>query len=357
MQIMKMNGHWNFLGCVIWKTPGFETNDLGYIREADQILTVLWAGYNQWEPKGIYRSYNINGDVFIVNNFGGNWVSKGIEGNARITLKNFWGFFTGGNISTSSLSTGMLRGGPMMKIPGSANGRIGFSSDNRKKLVADVYVNGSTGFENNSRNFNMGIDFSLKPTNYLRISINPNFNKSYSELQYVSRRTYLTDDRYIFSGINRKTISASFRINLNLSPDLTLQYWGQPFVATGKYSDYKFIENPMADKYSDRFHVYSSDQISSDPDGFYIDENRDGSIDYDFGKRDFNVQEFLSNLVIRWEYNPGSSLYIVWSQTRSGFNDTGKLDLFNDLGDLFSKDDNKPHNVFLVKLTYRFGLK
>jgi hypothetical protein len=251
----------------------------------------------------------------------------------------------------------MLRGGPMMKTPGSINGRIGFSTDYRKKLVFDLYTNGSRGLEKSSKNFNVGTDISFKPSNYLVITFSPGFNKSFSELQYVTKTTYGSDDRYIFANIDRKTINASFRVNLNLSPDLTLQYWGQPFVATGKYYDYKFIVNPMAGEYRDRYYVYASDQISSDPDGFYIDENRDAVSDYNFGKRDFNVREFLSNLVVRWEYNPGSTVYLVWSQTRSSYYGSGNLDLFNDMGDLFDKDDNTPHNVFLVKFSYRFGLK
>lgn len=357
MQLVKQNGHLNFIACVLWKTPGFETNDLGYIREADQVLSLLWLGYNQWEPKWIYRRYNVNFDVYAVNNFGGDLQAVGFEANGNIGFKNFWNAWTGGNLSTTTLSTGTLRGGPMMKIPGRANGRLGFSTDDRKKLVFQVYSNASVGYEKSASSFNTGIDMSLKPSNYLRISINPGFSRSFSELQYITKKTFASNDRYIFGSIDRKTVSASLRINLNLSPDLTLQYWGQPFVATGKYSDYKFITDPMADEYKDRFHVYTAGQISSDADGIYIDENEDSSFDYDFGKRDFNFQEFLSNLVIRWEYNPGSSLYIVWSQMRSGSNGTGNMDLFNDIGDLFDSGDNKPHNVFLVKLSFRFGLR
>jgi len=113
----------------------------------------------------------------------------------------------------------------------------------------------------------------------------------------------------------------------------------------------------MADEYKDRFHVYTPAQISLNSGSYDIDENSDGTTDYNFGKPDFNVQEFLSNLVIRWEYNPGSTIYLVWSQTRSCFNDSGQMDVFNDLGDLFNCKDNKPHNVFLVKFSYRFGLR
>lgn len=357
MQIMKGNGHLNFIGALIWKTPGFETNDLGYIREADKIMSILWIGYNQWEPKGIYRRYNVNFDVYAFNNFGGDLEGMGFETNESITFKNFWNAWAGGNIRTSNLSSGLLRGGPMMKTPGGANARIGFSTDSRKKIGFEWYGNTTGSFQKSSLSMNTGIEISAKPTNYLRFSFNPGFSKSFSELQYVTKTSFGSEDRYVFATIDRKTISASLRINLNLSPDLTLQYWGQPFVATGKYSDYKYITDPMAEDYHDRFHVYTSGQISSDPDRFYIDEDSDSNIDYDFGKRDFNVQQFLSNLVIRWEYNPGSSLYLVWSQTRDGYNSSGNMDLFNDLGDLFDGEENKPYNVFLIKLSYRFGLR
>lgn len=357
MQIGKMDGHLNLMGAVIWKTPGFETNDLGYIREADQILSVLWAGYSQWEPKGIYRNYRFGGDFYFVNNFGGDWLTKGFEWFANMNFKNYWFAWTGGNISTSQLSTGMLRGGPMIKLPGNINMRLGFSTDNRKKLVLQVYANNSTGLEGNSSSWYTMADISFKPTNYLRVSFNPSYNPSFTELQYVTRKSFGNETRYIFAKINRETLSASLRVDFNLTPELTLQYWGQPFIATGKYSEFKYITNPMADEYKDRFHVYTPAQISLNSGSYDIDENSDGTTDYNLGKPDFNVQEFLSNLVIRWEYNPGSTIYLVWSQTRSCFNDSGQMDVFNNLGDLFNCKDNKPHNVFLVKFSYRFGLR
>jgi hypothetical protein len=183
----------------------------------------------------------------------------------------------------------------------------------------------------------------------------PSFSKSFDELQYVDQTSFGTNDRYIFASIDQKIISMSLRLNFNLTPDLTLQYWGQPFVASGKYYDFKYITNSMASDYENRFALYTPAQIDLIDDEYYsIDENNDGGEDYSFGKPDFNFKEFLSNLVIRWEYNPGSSVYLVWSQTRNGFDPTGTLDYFNDIGDLFRY---RPHNIFLVKFSYRFGLK
>ena len=181
---------------------------------------------------------------------------------------------------------------------------------------------------------------------------------SYDELQYVDETNYGNQTRYIYGSIDQKVVSMSFRVNFNLSPDLTLQYWGQPFVASGRYYDFKYITDPMASDYHNRFATYSPSQITLVQDNDYeyyrIDENTDGSEDYRFDKPDFNVQEFLSNLVIRWEYNPGSSVYLVWSQTRSNSNTSGMMDYSNDMEDLFSE---KPHNVFLIKFSYRFGLR
>jgi hypothetical protein len=359
LQVKKMNGHWNFISATIWKSPGFETNDLGYIREADQLLQVAWAGYNVWEPKWIYRRYNINFDVVGGWNFGGRNLVKIFEWNVSMGLKNFWNWWLAGNIEGQGYSAGWLRGGPMMLTAGRTSIRGGISSDSRKKLGISYFMNYNSGHFNSGNGYNGELELSYKPTDYLTVSMAPGYNKSSNRLQYVSRRSMNNEDKYIFASIDQNTISASFRVNLNLSPNLTLQYWGQPFIASGRYYDYKYISNPVAPKYNDRYVKYSLSQISLNEEGnkFMIDENVDGNIDYTFSRKDFNVQEFLSNFVVRWEYSPGSSVYFVWSQNRSNSNDSGKMSYFDDLGDLFNSDGNKPHNVFLVKFSYRFGLK
>jgi hypothetical protein len=356
IMVQKLNGHLNLLGAVLWKTPGFELNDMGYLRQADQILSVLAAAYNQWEPKGIYNRYNINFDIFNVNDFGGDWLTTGFEGNVSMTFKNYWNAYIYGNTTLPQLSTNQLRGGPMMKMPGNYTANFGVNTDFRKKLVFNVNAGANGGYQNSSANFytNVGMDF--KPTNYLLFSLSPQVSISHDQLQYVTNLTYNGNQRYIFATIDQKTISASIRINVNISPDLTLQYWGQPFVASGKYYDYKYITDPMADKYTNRFYIYSGSQISDNGNGFNVDENVDGTVDYTLEHNSFNYQAFLSNLVIRWEYSPGSSLYLVWSQTRNNWDgtSTGNMDYFNNVGDLFGV---KPTNVYLVKFSYRFGLR
>jgi hypothetical protein len=359
MQFMKVgNGHWNYLAAFLWKTPGLELNDMGYLREADQLISIIGGGYNLWEPKSFYKSINLSSNLYSAWDFSGNHLLDGVAVNGNITFNNFWIAEGGTELNFNMIDNTMLRGGPIMKIPGRISSWLMINSDNRKKLVVEMEVNNTKMFLDGGKSITFSPELTYKPINTLALSINPSYTTSYDELQYVDQTNYGTQNRYIFASIDQKIISMSFRIDFNLSPDLSFQYWGQPFIASGKYSDFKYITNQMASEYTDRFSVYPADQIKLVDDKVYtIHENPYGTNAYAFDKPDFNFREFLSNLVVRWEYNPGSSVYLVWSQTRSSSDGSGNLDLFNDLGNLFDKGHNKPNNVFLVKFSYRFGLK
>jgi hypothetical protein len=131
-------------------------------------------------------------------------------------------------------------------------------------------------------------------------------------------------------------------------PSLTVQYYGAPFVSAGTYRDIKRITNARASEYRDRFHTFAANEITASGGSYSIDEDADGTVDYSVGNRDFNVRDFNSNLVVRWEFQPGSLMYVVWSQARSDFAPDGRFALNNDSRALF---DVHPHNIFLLKLS------
>jgi len=360
IQFLKQGeGHWRYLAALLWKTPGLEINDMGYQREADQLFGVVWVGYRLWEPKSFYRSVNLNYNQYSAWDFAGNHLFDGGKINGFINLKNYWGVNFGTELSFNVLANTMLRGGPVMKMPGGMNEWFGVFSDDRKKLVYGFNIQNSNTFSDGSHSVSFSPRLTYKPTNTLVVTVRPSYYTAYDELQYVSQTSFNGHDRYMFASINQKTLSMSLRVNFNLSPDLTLQYWGQPFIASGKYYDFKYITDPMASEYHNRFSVYDpADQIRLVDNSYYsIDEDRDGTDDYAIGKPDFNVKEFLSNLVVRWEFSPGSTVYLVWSQSRNYYTGIGEMDFINDMGDLFNRDNNIPHNIFLVKFSYRFGLK
>ena len=149
----------------------------------------------------------------------------------------------------------------------------------------------------------------------------------------------------------------SVRLNYNITPDLTVQYWGQPFLAAMDYSRFKAVTDPRAETLAGRYHLISEDEMTydSDDDMYLVDEDYDGITDYSFDNPDNNYDQFLSNLVLRWEFSPGSTLFLVWSQTRNYSDETGSFSLSHNLDNLYTS--KKPYDVFLVKFTYRFGLR
>jgi hypothetical protein len=356
MQVVRSgNSHWSFMGAVVWKSPQFEVNDIGYQREADNIIEVAYVGYRQWEPKGFYRDYSIGFNQYSAWTFGGAQTVDGLNLNGNITFRNFWNFNGGIEANLNYSSNAILRGGPMMNLPASINSWYNAGTDSRKKLVLRVNGGYNKGFSNSSSSSRIGGTLAWKPVNTLAVRLSPSFNTSGNQLQYVGRRSFDGKDRYIFATLEQKVLSMSMRIDFNFTPDLTLQYWGQPFIASGTYKGFKRITNPVAAEYNDRFELFPDSRIELIDNSYYeVDEDGSGTVDYSFGNPDFNVQEFLSNLVIRWEYNPGSSVYLVWSQTRSNFDSESMFAPAENLDALFGV---KPYNVFLIKFSYRFGIK
>jgi hypothetical protein len=321
-------------------------------------MEVVWSGYQFNEPFSIFRKARINLNQHSIWDFGGNRNSLGGNINGFAQFKNYWSMHGGLSVTGEQLFNTALRGGPALKVPGSKNLFYEISTNPQKKLTFEI-----EGFNyfSNEKNFRKISEYSLeigyRPLKSLSIEVTPGLERYSDDLMYVTQqsfKSYNSDMRYIMSHIERNTVNMSLRINYNITPELTIQYWGQPFVATGDYTEFKHITDSKADELIDRYHIYTNEQISFDEqqNEYFIDDNIDGIMDYSFEKPDFNVKEFLSNLVVRWEYMPGSTVYFVWSQTRNHYVNDGAFDISNDIENLFSEGAN---NVFLIKLSYRFG--
>jgi hypothetical protein len=145
-------------------------------------------------------------------------------------------------------------------------------------------------------------------------------------------------------------------LSYNITPDLTLQYYGQPYITRPVYNHFAYVTNPLAKKLKDRYSVFNNGEITEANGKYLVDEQKDGIVDYSFSKPDFNFVQFRSNFVVRWEYKHGSELYLVWSQSNTPEADA---DLENDVPvpkSLFRNafDNQDTRNIFLVKWTYRF---
>lgn len=350
----KNGGKLKFMAATAWKSPGLELNDVGYMRQADNILEVIWVGYRIYEPFSIFRNMNLNFNQWTEWNFGGELTGPGGNVNGHTQLKNFWNLNLGANWNGEGLSATELRGGPALKTSGSKNIWFAFGSNDQKRLTGEAQIMLLGGNEKNSKQmFDFGISLGYRPSKSLKITLSPNFNSNNDELQYVTQQDYLNKTDYIFARIHQKTLSASLRINYIITPNLSIQYWGQPFLASGKYTEFKRITDSRASNYTDRFSLLSNAELTYvNPEEQYRVSDQAGSQLYTFDQPDFNVKEFLSNMVVRWEYLPGSTIYLVWSQTRNQSVSDGNFNLHNDITTLF---DDKPSNVFLLKMSFRLG--
>jgi hypothetical protein len=344
-------GRWRYMGFVTFKSPELEVNDVGYIRTVDDIFQVIWVGYRINEPFSIFRSLSINTNLWRDNNFAGELAYWGGNINGNFQFTNYWNFGTGINFNGESLSATALRGGPSLKIPGGWNNWAFLSTDGRKDLQASINTFIFWGEQSKQQNINLSIGY--KPSKAITMSLGSSYSPSWRELQFVDNIDFNNETRYINASINQEVYALSFRFNYSITPDISVQFYGRPFIAKGKYYNFKRIINSRASSYRDRFHTFTASQIVTNPsnDMYTVDENSDGTPDYWFDNPNFNYRAYQSNLVLRWEFRPGSALFLVWSRGKESSEMDYNRSIGFDTGELFS---SYPHDVVLLKLSYRF---
>ena len=353
LSFAKTSGRFNFGGFANFNSPGLELNDIGFLSNTDEILQVLWAGYSFNEPFSIFRRVRLNANQYNIFDFGGVHHLSGFNVGGFGEFTNLWEASFHYDIDTDMIRNTFLRGGPSMRLPGTSSASLSVATNSRKKLSFEVDGFMHRGREQSSSMYGIDFDVSYKPISNISLSLYPEYSVQQSQLQYVSQQQPGGEDRYIYGSIDRKTFSMSLRLDLILTPELTIQFWGQPFIASADYSEFKYITDPHADKFTDRFHTYASNEIFyNGASGEYLVSEAGSGLSYGFEDPDFNVKEFLSNLVFRWEYRPGSFLYLVWSQTRSGYDPWGYFNFGDDFMDMW---DAHPTNVVMLKLSYRLG--
>lgn len=346
---------WQFETSMTVRSPGLEFNDIGYMRYSDIIHHGTWVAYYIRDPFAIFNNFYLNTNYWMYWNFSGKLLSSNTNVNFNSQFKNRWRINGSFNRQNQNISTVLLRGGPSFVIPGSQGFNLNLRTDQSKKISFFAGNYHGSGDAKSSQDHEYWAGANIKPLNTLSISLEPGYSVQKSKLQYVETSGTGTEPLYLFGELDQKTLSFTFRLNYTINPEISIEYYGQPFVSAGKYSNYKKITLTDADKFTDRYHVYTQDEISFNSTGnsYNLDENIDGIIDHSFGNPDFNFRQFRSNLVVRWEYSPGSTLYLVWSQGRTSSDSNGMFSYGSDMKDLFKM---VPHNVFLVKFSYWFSI-
>lgn len=345
-------GNWRYKGSIAWVSPELELNDIGFLRQANDIRQQAYLSYQTLKPFGQFRKVEFYFDQLSNYDFDKNHNMLQFTLGTNALLKNNWNVELMAIWKPVSYSITVLQGGPRFRYSEEFFKSVSFTSDTRKKLRYNGAVYSNKG-KNNALSYNeYKLGLIYQPVNAFMFSVSPSYVINKNKLQYVTQTRMVDEARYLTANLDQKTLSAAIRFDCNINPDLTIQYYGQPFISQGKYTAFGKVTAPTAYYYGDRSIVFNNDQIQMDAhrNAYLVDEDVNGTTDYSIYNPDFSFVQFRSNLVVRWEYIPGSEIYLVWSQ---GINETGNPNqsLFNGLSSQIL--NGKPENTFLLKMTYR----
>jgi hypothetical protein len=364
--INKIAGTWQGGSGLVYRSPGFEINDIGFLNSADRLAWDFYAGYNRFQPIGIFRSFNL----YQGNNFGfttdGDRTSYNGNVTTNFTLKSLWTGYGGVARNARGLSVSQLRGGPALVTAGSYEAWGGFSSDRRKRISFGVDLSGWAEEQTDGRSVSFGPFVTIRPSSRFDLQLGPDFTWNNSAWQYVGTRAdrnAANTSRFVFARLDQTTASLTARLNYIFTPNLTFQLYAQPFLSAGDYHGFMEVADSRADDFGDRFRTLEDGEIrecqTTDGGVFYVVRPTAAGCDdaagfaYRLNSPDFNIRQLNTNAVLRWEYRPGSTLFVVWSQGRSDFAADGRFQLRSNTSDLFRAPGT---NVLLIKASYWLNL-
>jgi hypothetical protein len=336
------------------RSPGLELNDIGFMLASNEINHFTWAGLHFQKPFSIFRTARLNYNHWSRWDYSGRFIYQAFNFNSHATFKNNWQSGLGLNWAAFGISNNALRGASAVRrLPGMGP-TFYTTTDFRKKVYVSINLANFWGFHNLMRTNDASLSIFFQPLDALRVSLSGSYSYYWRKQdQFVSNINYNNTIRTIVGEVKQKTLRFTGRLSYNITPDLTLQYYGQPYITRPLYNNFGYVTDALAKKIANRFYVFKSDEISFSNGTYFVDENTDGSPEYSFSKPDFNFVEFRSNLIVRWEYRAGSELYLVWSQGNTP-------DAYSDLDTPLARSlvdfafAEQARNIFLIKWMYRF---
>lgn len=341
-------------------TPGFELNDVGFQGRVDYRSAAATYQYNSFKAGDVFRSWGTWGGTNHAFNFGGDRIWHSYWAGGNVQLNNFWFANLNVGVDPETYADRLTWGGAVGRRPTGGFAGLYLGSDSRKPVVVGGFM-GTGGDAAGGRYRDFSLDVTWRPTSSLRINVGPNYGFNRDRAMYVTTvadpaATATYEERYVFADLEQTTIAASTRVEWTFTPDLSLQLFAQPFISVGTYAAFKELSAPRTRDYA----VYGEDRGTITPNrdddgelvGYTIDPDGTTSAAarvFDIGNPDFNFRSLRGNAVLRWEYRPGSALFVVWQQQRA---DAGPLDGFDFRRDSQGLFRARPTNVLLIKATY-----
>lgn len=352
-------GDW-FGSLVVKETsPEYEINDIGFHGRVDYRAISPFFGHQSNRKQKYTQNHFAGAWSNHAWNFDGTSIFQSLGGSTSATFNNMWSAGLSGNWGLAYYNDRLLRGGPIARQPEQRSVNLWVNTDTRRKIWFNPYGSYARFANDDSWNANGGVYMETRPRSNVQVTVGPNYYRQFSTAQYVrgvddALATTTYGRRYVFANLHQATVSLDTRINWTLTPKLSLQSYIQPFIAVGRYEAFKEFTTPRA--YA--FAVYGADRgtiaANANADGqvtsYTVDPDGAGAAPaFTISNPNFNVHSLRGNAVMRWEYRPGSALFFVWQQQRSGRESVYELDPGRDVGAIFRE---RPTNIFLVKAAY-----
>jgi hypothetical protein len=338
-------------------SPGFDINDVGFLSRTGYVNMHVGGGRKWTKPGQVFRYAETGGALFRSYDWDGNINWSGAFNFGYVQFLNYYSINWNIAYNPWTVDNRRTRGGPLILLPPAYQFGIDLGSDSRKSLT--LGVGAFTYFRSSSdAEWATYVNIQYRPAPNVSVSVGPNLYKARNPRQYIGAfadttggapNTYNT--HYVFGGLNQTELSAAIRLNWTYSPTLSLQLYAQPLISANRFDYFHELARGRSaaftrygrDNNSTITFVDSTNSYDVDPDGAGPAQTL--SVD----QPNFNFKSLRGNAVLRWEYMPGSTLYFVWTQSRSDSDDTGDFRFGSSMGRMFQAP---AENIFMIKATY-----
>jgi len=363
-RLSKETGNWLWETTQNWRSPGFEANDMGVLGRADYKWMLANVARQWTTPGSWYRFIFLSLGAQTQFNYESDRTDLDYHSGFNATLKNYWNTGIVAIVRPSYLDERLTRGGPTVKHYGYKFLGANLSGDQRKSLVWGMNLNLSDGIDNHEgKRVAYYPSLTIKPTTSVNIYIAPAWDHDFTSQQFVTSVSDAATPagfagiRYVFGRLEQKTFSVDTRVNATFTPNLSLEMFAQPFLASGHYTSFKEFQKPKSLDMTifgrDNGSTVVANTAADGSTTYTVDPDGNGAAaPFTFDNPDFNIRSLRGTAVLRWEYRPGSTVFFVWTQQREGFDDFGDFQFGRDRSALFR---DRPTNIFQVKATYWLG--
>ena len=347
---------WELMTNVI--SPGLELNDLAFQSRTDLIWINGNVGHTWTTPTSWYRNISATVGGATQYNYDGDHTYAAFQAYYGQQFPNYWNLRMFYIQDPTELDDRLTRGGPVVVSNGYRFGHFQVSTDARRTAVFDFTVEAAKGIDASTHMLTLAPGVALKPAANIFIQLAPSYSRDEDAAQYVTAvadptATSFFGNRYVFAFVKTKTVSLDTRINWTFTPNLTLQLFAQPFVASGSYSHFREFARPRTIEKLDYGRDVGSIAYDAGTNSYRIDPDAGGpAASFVVFNPNFTTTSLRGTAVLRWEYRPGSTIFFVWTQQRSGFDPAGDFDFTSARRQIFN---DRPANVFQIKATYWIG--